>query len=128
MPAQIVEQIKVIDIDTHVSEPPGVWTKRVSQKWGDLVPHVGTDPKSGDEVWLIGDTVVRPTAQDIFADFAGHFPDHAKSLAVSHPGAYDAKARLAYMDKAGLYAQVLYPNFGGFGSGRFLELKEPELM
>ena len=32
------------------------------------------------------------------------------------------------MDTEGIYAQVLYPNVGGFGSGRFLALKEPELM
>ena len=32
------------------------------------------------------------------------------------------------MDREGIRAQVLYPNVGGFGSGRFLELKEPELM
>ena len=32
------------------------------------------------------------------------------------------------MDAEGIYAQVLYPNVGGFGSGGFLKLKEPELM
>jgi predicted TIM-barrel fold metal-dependent hydrolase len=32
------------------------------------------------------------------------------------------------MDEYGIYAQILYPNVGGFGSSRFLTLKEPELM
>jgi predicted TIM-barrel fold metal-dependent hydrolase len=32
------------------------------------------------------------------------------------------------MDEEGIYAQILYPNLGGFGSGGFLRLKEPELM
>jgi predicted TIM-barrel fold metal-dependent hydrolase len=32
------------------------------------------------------------------------------------------------MDEYGIHAQVLYPNVGGFGSGGFLKLKEPELM
>ena len=32
------------------------------------------------------------------------------------------------MDAEGIYAQVLYPNVGGFGSGGFLRLKEPALM
>ena len=32
------------------------------------------------------------------------------------------------MDEEGIRAQVLYPNVGGFGSGRFLKLGEPELM
>ena len=32
------------------------------------------------------------------------------------------------MDREGIYAQVIYPNVGGFGSASFLRLKEPELM
>ena len=32
------------------------------------------------------------------------------------------------MDEDGIHAQIIYPNVGGFGSGRFLQLKEPELM
>ena len=32
------------------------------------------------------------------------------------------------MDEYGIYAQILYPNVGGFGSGNFLELEERPLM
>jgi predicted TIM-barrel fold metal-dependent hydrolase len=32
------------------------------------------------------------------------------------------------MDEYGLHAHVLYPNVGGFGAGRFLQLGDPELM
>ena len=32
------------------------------------------------------------------------------------------------MDEENIYAMVLYPNLGGFGSGGFLKLGEPELM
>jgi predicted TIM-barrel fold metal-dependent hydrolase len=41
---------------------------------------------------------------------------------------HDAKARLQLMDEEDIYAMVLYPNLGGFGSGGFIKLKEPELM
>ncbi|MDZ7726771.1 MAG: hypothetical protein U5Q44_00480 [Dehalococcoidia bacterium] len=41
MAQKVVERIKVIDADSHVSEPADLWTSRVSTaKWGDLVPHV----------------------------------------------------------------------------------------
>ena len=33
------------------------------------------------------------------------------------PSAFDASARLAFMDVEGIHAQVLYPNVGGFGIG-----------
>ena len=41
MPSVVLEDYKVIDVDTHVSEPEDLWTSRVSvKKWGDMVPHV----------------------------------------------------------------------------------------
>ena len=45
-----------------------------------------------------------------------------------HQGAYDADARLRYMDETGIWAMVLYPNVGGFGAQEFLRLDDPELM
>jgi predicted TIM-barrel fold metal-dependent hydrolase len=44
-----------------------------------------------------------------------------------HPGSYDAVARLRYMDEAAIWAQVLYPNVGGFGSENFLRLDDEQL-
>ena len=44
-----------------------------------------------------------------------------------HPGAYDAKARLKYMDDQGIWAMVMYPNVAGFGNQRFLDLKDADL-
>ena len=37
-----------------------------------------------------------------------------------HPGAYDPKARLKYMDDMGIWAMVMYPNVGGFGAQELL--------
>ena len=45
-----------------------------------------------------------------------------------HPGAYDANARLKYMDEMGIWAMVMYPNVAGFGNQQFLQLGDPELM
>ncbi len=127
--ANLFDRYRVIDVDTHISEPHDVWTSRVSKKWGDLVPHVVRDPEgSGKDFWAIGDDLLQATAIAAVAEFDGLLPDHPDTLADAVPAAYDAKARLEHMDREGIYAQVLYPNVGGFGSGRFLDLKEPELM
>lgn len=32
------------------------------------------------------------------------------------------------MDENGIYAQILYPNVGGFGSQSFIRMKDEELM
>ncbi len=56
----IFDRYRVIDVDTHLSEPPDVWTARVAKKWGDRVPHVIKDPRGGPkEFWAIGESVGR---------------------------------------------------------------------
>ncbi len=129
MGERVFDRIEVIDVDAHISEPADLWTTRVSKKWGDLVPHVIKDPGGEpDDVWAIGDSVLGPTAGAAMAGFDGMMPEHPATLADAHPAASDAKARLRYLDEEAIYGQIQYPNFGGFGSGRFLQLNEPELM
>ena len=117
---------RVIDVDTHVTEPADVWTARVSQKWGKLVPHV--ERRGRKDVWVVGDKVLMPVGITAAAEFDGIIPDFPDTYADCIPASYDAGARLAYMDREGIHAQILYPNVGGFGSGGFLRLGEPALM
>ncbi len=49
--SSVFDRIKAIDVDTHLTEPPDVWTSRVSKKWGDQVPHVVR--KEGRVMWCI---------------------------------------------------------------------------
>jgi len=134
MAMPIVERIAVIDTDAHVSEPADLWTSRVSSRWGDLVPHVAKNPAgpradgATDDVWIFGGVPALPAAATAIAGSNCYLPDHPASLADAHRAASDAAARIAYLDEAGLFAQLIYPNVGGFGSGAFLRLKEPRLM
>jgi uncharacterized protein len=50
----------------------------------------------------------------------GSFKHPPKSYEEMHPGAYDANARLKYMDQMGIWVMVMYPNVGGFGAQQFL--------
>ncbi len=116
----------IIDADAHLTEPPDVWTERVPSRYLDQVPHVvrGDDGKDnwvleGEPFYTIGATAT--------AGWPEPFPDWPKTYEDCHPAAYDASARLAYMDEVGIWAQVLYPNVAGFGSQRFLRLRDDEL-
>ena len=128
MAQDLFDRHSVIDVDTHVTEPHDLWTSRVASKWKDRVPQVVTDPESGNELWMIGGQMVMIQGFTATAGFDGILPDCPKTLADCHPAAWDAAERLKYMDAEGIRAQVLYPNVGGFGSGAFLRLGEPELM
>lgn len=129
MAQTIVERIKVIDADTHVSEPADLWTSRVStKKWGDLVPNVKFDPAIKEDRWYMGGKAFMPTAGAAMAGWKEPPPGHPPTLDEADHGAFDPQERLKRMDEYGMYAAVIYPNVGGFGAQNFLSLKEPELM
>jgi len=120
------EQYRAIDTDTHVTEPADVWTSRVPAKWKDAVP---TMTRMNDiDLWTINGQPVGGPGYTTAAGFDGSYPEHRKTFHDCPPASYDANARLAHMDAEGIHASVLYPNVGGFGSGAFLKLGDPQLM
>jgi predicted TIM-barrel fold metal-dependent hydrolase len=127
MTEQLFDRYRAIDTDTHITEPPDLWTSRVStKKWGDAVPQVKT--VEGRDFWFIHDEVVGAPGFSTMAGFNGSVPEGPMGYDDILKSSFDAHERLKHMDTEGIYAQVLYPNVGGFGSAGFLKLKEPELM
>lgn len=124
--ASLFERYRVIDIDTHITEPADVWTSRLPKKWGDQVPHVKN--VNGTDLWFIADKPVGMPGAYSAAGHTGSFPDMRKTYADIPPAMYDAKARLAFMDDEKIWANVLYPNVGGFGAGGFLRIEDPALV
>ena len=130
----------IVDCDSHVTEPPDLWTARVSSKWGDLVPHVRWAEPTGrergasvfmserEQAWFVGDRKIAAACLSACAGWPEPFPAHPRTFEEALPAAYDASERLRYMDDAGIRAQVIFPNVGGLGSQGFLQLEEPELM
>jgi predicted TIM-barrel fold metal-dependent hydrolase len=117
----------IIDADTHVTETPDLWTSRAPARYRDKVPYVITDD-DGSQKWLVGGSKPLASAGMTATAGRGSFNNPPKTYDDMHPGAYDAKARLKYMDDMGIWAMVMYPNVGGFGAQQFLKLNDPELM
>jgi len=123
--------LKVIDADTHYSEPHDLWTSRVPAKFKELVPHVGDNGKGG-LCWLFngGDllfssagsaSVIRKDGtKSALLDWDiqnGTMPIHE-----IHPASYDPVARMAEMDRQGVWAHVIYPNVVGFGAHKLIAM------
>jgi predicted TIM-barrel fold metal-dependent hydrolase len=118
----------IIDSDTHVTETPELWTSRAPAAMRDRVPRIVTSSK-GNQRWVLGEKEGMLANPGMTATAGrGGFKNPPKNFDEMHPGAYDAKARLKYMDELGIWAMVMYPNVGGFGAQQFLKLNDPELM
>lgn len=121
-----LQQVAVIDTDTHVTEPPDLWTSRVPAKYVDEVPHIEVHPETGHHHWRIGGDWKMAVGFYAVAGWKEHPPSTPNELEEVDPGAWKAEDRLKRMDEYGIYAQVLYPNLIGFEAASFMRM-QPEL-
>jgi predicted TIM-barrel fold metal-dependent hydrolase len=124
--SSIVEEIAVIDTDTHLVEPPDLWTSRMSSRWGDFVPHVRWDDQHEEDAWFIGAQRVTSAGAAAQAGWPEYPPDHPRRWTDADPATWDASARLARMDEYGVYAQVLYPNVAMFNASSIRDIPDQE--
>ena len=114
-----------IDADAHISEPGDLWTSRLPAEYRDLAPRLQCDPETGIESWYVADpNPLFPVGFGAVAGWPEPFPAAPKTMAEVPPAAYEAKARLEYMDSVGIWATAVYPNVGGFGGQAFLGLQD----
>jgi predicted TIM-barrel fold metal-dependent hydrolase len=118
-PASLVG-VPVVDADTHLAEPYDLWTARAPAKYKDRVPQVkqGADGKLN---WYIdGDILMGPAfpVSTILKDGTKAYGMNMVNFKFDdvYEGSHNTQARLAYMDSAGISAQVVYPNLLGFGN------------
>jgi uncharacterized protein len=121
-----IRDIAVIDTDTHVVEPPDLWTSRVPGR-GDEVPHVRWDDERGDEAWFVGGQRLAAVGNPAMAGWGEYPPDHPLRWSDIDPVTWDAPTRLARMDADGIQAQVLYPNVALFDANMLVTMTDPHL-
>lgn len=112
--------LKIIDADTHLTEPHDLWTSRAPAAWRDRVPQVKMH--DGVKSWVIdGNQVIGLNAHPNSAILkeGGKIRDLDRFLNLRfddvHLGSSQVKSRLQVMDDAGIFAQIVYPNILGFG-------------
>lgn len=116
--------IKIVDTDTHIVEPPTLFTARAPVGMKDKMPYVKRG-EDGVDRWFIGDrncgslggNVIRKDNNKLLGRLA--FP----TLEESHPGGHELKPRLQAMDDMGVYAQICYQNSGITQAGTLMRLE-----
>ncbi len=120
----ILDGIRIIDCDSHFTEPPHLWTRRAPRSWRDRMPVQRT--VNGKTAWFLngepwastGGNTVRKERQKVLGTLAVQpFDDIDAS-------AWDPAERLRWMDDTGIYAQVLYPNGIGFSSNHIFAIED----
>ncbi|HEV2368551.1 MAG TPA: hypothetical protein VGR90_01670, partial [Acidimicrobiales bacterium] len=100
---------RLISADSHVNEPPDLWTTRVPAALRDRAPRV--ERLAQGDAWII-EGVDDPVNFGWNA-CAGLAPEDVKDgwmrFEEMRTGGYDPAARLEEMDRDGVDAEVLYP-------------------
>jgi predicted TIM-barrel fold metal-dependent hydrolase len=145
-----IRGIKVIDVDTHLTEPADIWTSRAPAKYRDRVPRVvpasDLTPRMREQVgqlgtaglnshtamWVVDDdeilgpagagSIINRNNEKIKGATFLEWPLSESSLAASY-----VEPRLAMMEQLGISAQVLFPNVVGFGGQNFFRIHDLEL-
>jgi predicted TIM-barrel fold metal-dependent hydrolase len=128
---QVAAKPRIIDADTHLTEPHDLWTRRAPPSLRDRVPQVKM--LNGERSWVIeGDRCIGRRAfpnSSILKD-GTKVRQFKRFLSLQledvHPGSSQVKARLQAMDQMGVAAQIVYPNILGFG-GQGAFTVEPKL-
>ena len=105
---------KLVSADSHVAEPPDLWTTRLDRRFRDRAPHlVSTD--SGD-AFVIGEVhrgsgIGLLATKRKYADPDARFGFEGRWADVPE-GAYDPAVRSAELDREGMEAELLYTTHG----------------
>jgi len=119
--------IKIVDCDTHFSEPPDLFSSRAPAKFKDKLPVMRR--VDGYDKWFVGDkdfgmsggNVIAKNKNKLLGRMA--FP----TLEEGDPGAYQVGPRLKAMDDMGVYAQICFQNGGVTQVGSLMALGDDEL-
>lgn len=125
--------LKLIDADSHYTEPLDLWTSRAPAKLKDRVPQVRI-ADNGRPHWFIDGRQGAKDSGVSFVDVDGRKVAYYDADMLGgaprgqvHPASYDAVERVKLLDEMGIYAQIVYPNLLGFATPTLIQMLDREL-
>jgi predicted TIM-barrel fold metal-dependent hydrolase len=118
---------KIISVDDHVIEHPRVWLDRLPAKYADVAPRIVKLP-DGNDTWLYeGKRSGNFALNAVAGKHPREFGMDPRSYDDMLPGCHDIADRIKDMDIEGVWAQLCFPNFGGFAGSTFFAAKDKDL-
>jgi predicted TIM-barrel fold metal-dependent hydrolase len=119
--------IKIVDCDTHFTEPPDLFQRNAPASMKDKLPRVVRVGEA--DRWFVGDkdfgsiggNVIRKDRNKLLGKLAFTTYDQI------HPGSYLVKPRLEEMDQMGIWAQICFQNGGLTQGGSLVALNDEDL-
>lgn len=119
--------MKILDADSHLTEPPNLWLERLPRRWAEDCPRVGADPRSGKIRWRIGGRWLAAVGVYSDAPWPEWPPSHPADFDQIDRACYDPVKRKGWLNEYGITAQVLYPNVVAFEGHALLALQDEKL-
>ncbi|MFT3967526.1 MAG: amidohydrolase family protein [Sphingobium sp.] len=123
----LFEGIKIVDCDTHFTEPPDLWTANAPAGMKDKMPHVRR--VNGSDQWFVGDKDFGSLGGNVIAKNGDKLLGKLsfENYDMIDPGSYLIKPRLEAMDAMGIWAHVCFQNGGVTQAGSLVALNDEPL-
>ena len=123
----LFEGIKIVDCDTHFTEPKDLWTANAPAGLKDKMPRV--ERIDGADQWFVGDKSFGSIGGNVIAKDKNKLLGRLafQNYDQIDPGSYEVAPRLAAMDAMGVWAQICFQNGGVTQAGSLVALNDEPL-
>jgi predicted TIM-barrel fold metal-dependent hydrolase len=121
------DDVQIVSVDDHVIEHPRVWLDRLPARYASVAPRVEV-ADDGNNTWIYEGQVAGNFALNAVAGKdPKEFGLEPRNYYDMLPGCHDISERLKDMDVEGVWAQLCFPNMGGFAGSTFAKSKDMAL-
>jgi predicted TIM-barrel fold metal-dependent hydrolase len=129
--ADMLKDVRIIDTDSHFTEPPELWVSRAPEHLRHRMPMQRT--VDGFSAWYVEGQLWTSLGGNTIRTGDDGRPKKVRGLNVVQPSelidrsAFAVKERLELLDELGIWAQIIYPNGVGFSSNHILAIGDADL-
>jgi predicted TIM-barrel fold metal-dependent hydrolase len=123
----LFEGIRIVDCDTHFTEPADLWTSHAPAGMKTRMPRV--ERIDGADQWFVGDRHFGSIGGNVIAKDRNKLLGRLafQNYDQIDPGSYSVKPRLEAMDAMGVWGQICFQNGGVTQVGSLLGLNDEPL-